>query len=191
MRDFNIVFIIIGIILSLQSCINEVAEVNNLTDGLETSVEVATNVEILYSDSAQIKVKISGPTMKRYLDRKYPREEFPDGVHVEFFGEGGKVISWLDADYAVREQNKSRIITRKNVNLYNEKNEKLETWELIWDELEDVIYTDRFVMITQPERGDTSYGYGFVANNDFTRFEIQKNSGKMNISEVSAQLDGK
>jgi len=75
------------------------------------------------------------------------------------------------------------------VNLYNEKNEKLETWELIWDEKGDRVYTDRFVMITQPERGDTSYGYGFVANNDFTRFEIQKNSGKMNIDDITKELN--
>jgi hypothetical protein len=44
-------------------------------------------------------------------------------------------------------------------------------------------------MITQPERGDTSYGYGFVANNDFTRFEIQKNSGKMNIDDITKELN--
>ena len=174
----------------LGACVNNIEDVENLTESFNTTVETATNVEILYSDSAQIKVKISGPTMNRYLSRENPREEFPDGVHVEFYGDNGQIASWLDADYAVRETNNSRIITQQNVNLYNKKNEKLETWELIWDEKADEVYTDRFVMLTQPERGDTSYGYGFLANNDFTRFEIKKNSGKMNISEVTKELDG-
>lgn len=180
----------LGILLSIMmtACVNEMGEVNNMTQNLATSVEVATDVEILYSDSAQIKVKVVGPTMNRYLDRDNPREEFPDGVHVEFFGADGEVVSWLDADYAIRNQNKSQIIARKNVNLYNEKNEKLETWELIWDETDDRVYTDRFVMITQPERGDTSYGYGFEAVDDFKKFEIKKNSGKMNVSELSKEL---
>ncbi len=177
------------IIVSTFSCVTKMEDIDNLTNGLAASMEVATNVEILYSDSAQIKVKISGPTMNRYLDKTNPREEFPDGVHVEFFGPDGQIESWLDADYAVRETKKSRIVTRKNVNLYNEKNEKLETSELIWDEKGGKVYTNRFVMITQPERGDTSYGHGFVANNDFTRFEIQKNSGKMNINDVTKELN--
>lgn len=181
-------FILIAIISTTLSCVTKMEDIDNLTNGLEASIEVATNVEILYSDSAQIKVKISGPTMNRYLDRDNPREEFPDGVHVEFFGVDGQIESWLDADYAVRETNKSRIVTRKNVNLYNAKNEKLETGELIWDEIGDKVFTDRFVMITQPERGDTSYGYGFVAKNDFKRFEIQKNSGKMNIADIMQEV---
>lgn len=174
--------------MALQSCVTKMEDIDDLTSSHEASVEVATNVEVLYSDSAQIKVKVSGPTMNRYLDKVNPREEFPDGVHVEFYGPDGNITSWLDADYAVRETKKSRIITRQNVNLYNAKKEKLETGELIWDEKKDRVYTERFVMITQPERGDTSYGYGFEANNDFTRFEIQKNSGKMNIKEVTEEL---
>lgn len=172
-----------------QSCVTKIEDIDDLTSTHEASIEVATNVEVLYSDSAQIKVKVSGPTMHRHLDKNNPREEFPDGVHVEFYGPNGEISSWLDADYAVRETKKSRIITRQNVNLYNAKQEKLETWELIWDEKKDKVFTDRFVMISQPERGDTSYGYGFEANSDFTRFEIRKNSGKMNIADVTKELE--
>lgn len=174
----------------MSACVTDIEKVNAITQEVQTSIERATDVEILYSDSAQLKVKVSGPTMLRYIDRDNPKEEFPDGVHVEFFNEKGRVISWLDADYAIRNSKESNIITRQNVNLYNSDNEKLETWELIWDEKDDRVYTDRFVMISQPEKGDTSYGYGFEAQNDFTRFEIKKNSGKMNISELERELQG-
>jgi len=171
------------------SCITKMEDIDSLTATHEASIEVATDVEVLYSDSAQIRVKVSGPTMNRHLDKNNPREEFPDGVKVEFYGPNGEITSWLDADYAVRETKKSRIITRQNVNLYNAKQEKLETWELIWDEKKDRVYTERFVMISQPERGDTSYGYGFESNNDLTRFEIKKSSGKMNIEELTKKLN--
>lgn len=174
----------------MSACVTDIEKVNAITQEVQTSIERATDVEILYSDSAQLKVKVSGPTMLRYIDRDNPKEEFPDGVHVEFFNEKGRVISWLDADYAIRNSKESNIITRQNVNLYNSDNEKLETWELIWDEKDDRVYTDRFVMISQPEKGDTSYGYGFEAQNDFTRFEIKKNSGKMNVSELQRELQG-
>ena len=118
----NKYLILIVIIVTSFSCVTKMEDIDNLTSELKASIELATNVEILYSDSAQIKVKISGPTMNRYLDRNNPREEFPNGVHVEFFGPDGQIESWLDADYALRETKKSRIITRQNVNLYNEKN---------------------------------------------------------------------
>jgi hypothetical protein len=45
------------------------------------------------------------------------------------------------------------------------------------------------VRITQPEKGDTSYGYGFETNKNFTEFKIKKNfSAKMNVEDISNAL---
>ncbi|MBK8051862.1 MAG: LPS export ABC transporter periplasmic protein LptC [Saprospiraceae bacterium] len=66
----------------------------------------------------------------------------------------------------------------------------METSELIFDEIERIVYTEKLVRITNPIKGDTTYGFGFKANQDFTRFEIKKKvQGKINVSEIVPVLD--
>lgn len=183
--------LLLFVLISFLSCTNDVSEVDSLTRQYTVSTETATNVEILYSDSADIKVKITAPTLIKILDKRAPRDEFPDGIHVDFFGPNKKVTSWLDANTAIREEKTGLVYARKEVKLYNNQNEKLETPELIWDEKEQLIYTDKIVRITQPEKGDTSIGIGFTANQEFTRFEIKKKfSGKISVKEMAEKLKG-
>ena len=114
---------------------------------------------------------------------------FTDGVHVEFLDDQQSTLSWLDARFLERKESDGLVYVRDSVVLYNAENEKLETSELIWDEANEYIYTDKFVRITQPEKGDTSYGYGFETNKQFTEFTIKKNfSAKMNIKDISSAL---
>lgn len=182
---------IIGIIIvSLASCVNDMSEVNQLmTDVDAIYMDTAREVRILYSDSAQVKVEITAPVLVRHLDRENPRDEFPDGVFVQFYDEQQKVSSWLKADYAQKLDRKDLVIANGNVQLYNSANEKLESPELIWNEKEEILYTEKTVRITKPITGDTTYGSGFTANQDFSRFEIKKNySSKMNSAEFSKSL---
>lgn len=171
------------------SCSNNVEEIDNLVSKYEVYKEVGEEVKIYYSDSAQVKVKISGPILERYISKSDPKDVFPEGVFVEFLNLNGKPYSWLEADRAVRTQKDNTILVTGHVKFYNQKNEKLESPELIWDEKEEVVKTDKFVRITQPEKGDTSYGYGFIADQNFTRFEIkQKVQGKFNIDKLKETL---
>ena len=136
--------------------------------------EVAKDVEILYSDSAVIKVRILSPTMKRYNLKHESYDEFPNGLLVEFLDSKHRVNSWLEADYAIRKDKEKKIYVESNVVLLNKQKDKLITEALVWDEGAKEIYTSRPVKIIQPTRGDTSYGHGFKADQEFTRFEIKK-----------------
>lgn len=173
------------------SCVNDVNEVNKLTNDVEAIyMDTAREVRILYSDSAKVQVEIEAPTLVRHLEKANPRDEFPDGVYVKFYNDAQTVSSWLKSDYAVKYDKEDIIIARYNVQLYNDNNEKLESPELIWDEKEEILYTDKIVRITKPMSGDTTYGSGFVTNQDFSRFEIKQNySAKMNSDEFSKTLD--
>lgn len=189
-RNFLILATGISIGLSLPACSNSMKDVDQLFEEHELKVETAKDVELLYSDSAMVKVRITGPTLIRNLERKDANEEFPDGVHVEFFSGPQVINSWLDARYAVRDEKNNRIIARDSVVLYNKEKDKLETSELIWDEKNKQIYTDKFVRISQPAKGDTSYGYGFTANQNFTKFEIKRKfSAKMNFDDLKSALE--
>ncbi|HQU59474.1 MAG TPA: LPS export ABC transporter periplasmic protein LptC, partial [Saprospiraceae bacterium] len=71
----------LAIVLAFSSlfmgCKNDMEDIEALVSKFDTQVETAKNVEILYSDSAQVRVRVTGPTMLYYLDREEPRQEFP------------------------------------------------------------------------------------------------------------------
>ena len=149
-------------------------------------VEYASDVTILYSDSAEVQVRITSPLLKRYSARGQQFDEFPDGLLVEFLDSRKNPKSWLEADYAVRKELDQKIYVEKNVKLYNKNNDQLLTEELIWDEKNQELYTNKPVKIAQPSIGDTSFGFGFKADQEFTRFEIQRKfSAIKNIDELS------
>ena len=167
------------------ACSNDIKDIRKVTSIPNIKVETATDVEILYSDSGIVKVRILSPTLKRYTEQKETYDEFPDGLIVEFIDKNKRVKSWLEADFAIRKENDKKIYVEKNVVLYNKRNDKLMTEELIWDEAAEEIYTNKPVKITQPSVGDTSFGIGFKADQEFTRFEIKQNfSGIKNSGDL-------
>jgi len=165
-------FLIISIFLI--SCTNDVKDVDALFSDIDANKEIATGVEILYSDSSYVRIKIEAPKMIRHLDKDDPHEEFPDGLKVTFYGENGKPSSWLEAGYATRNEQDREVYVKDNVLVYNARNDKMRTIELIWDEAEKLIHTEKPVKIMQPSIGDTLFGYGVIANQDFTKFEIKR-----------------
>ncbi len=180
---------LIGSLVFLISCTNNITDVDNIVTSKKAKADVATNVEILYSDSAVVKVRILSPTMKRYTIKGESYDEFTDGLKVEFLDKNKRITSWLVSDYALRKDREKKIYVEKNVVLYNKQNDKLETDELVWDEGAKEIYTSRPVKISQPSKGDTSFGYGFKADQEFTRFEIKRKfSAIKNVEELTKDL---
>ena len=168
------------LILSLFSCSNDIDEINAITGGYNTSIDIGKNVVITYSDSAQIKVIIEGATIMKHNAVNNPKEEFPDGVKVTFLNANKKPSSWLTAETAIRDPKQKKVFVRGNVNFYNEDKDKLQSHELIWDEKEGIIYTEKFVKITRPMKGDTIYGLGFETDEEFKKVKIKRrNQGKM------------
>lgn len=171
----------------ITACENDPSEVADLLANLEPEIERAQEVEILYSDSALVKVRIQGETMLTYLDRNDPRQEFPDGVRVEFFGPDGSIASILTAKYGVRIDKKNQILVRDSVVWQSVEQEKLETEELIWDERMEKVYTQKFVVITRPDEIIT--GHGFESDQNFDNARINAVDGRIKISDPSKLKD--
>ena len=185
-----LITIVLGLLMMTSSCTNDIKDVNNIVSSGQYQEEKALNVEIIYSDSAEVKVRIYSPVMKRYTANGASYDEFPEGLKVEFLSPSKKVTSWLVADYALRKDKEKKIYVEKNVILYNKTNDKLETDELVWDEEAEEVYTSRPVKISQPSKGDTSFGYGFKADQEFSRFEIKRKfSAIKNVDELVSDLD--
>lgn len=184
---FSVRSSIVAISISIFSygCANDIAEVDALTEGYNIKVETGKNIKMLYSDSAVIKVRITADSLVRYVDKVNPRDVFPSGIFIEFLAPNGKPTSWLEADRAVRSEKENTFIARGNVRFYNKKDEKLVSTELIWDEAESILHTDKLVAIIQPAKGDTTYGFGFSSNEEFNIFELRnRTSGVFKSAEL-------
>lgn len=180
-----IVFSLFLAICTLCACSNDMKDVDALISSYGVDREIAEDVEIFYSDSAVVRIKITAPKLVRYLNKSQPNEEFPEGLVVEFYNVHKQPYSWLKADYGMRDVLKKQIITRKNVLMYNRKNEKILTSELIWDETNEILFTEKFVKIIQPATQDTTTGFGFETNQEFSRFEIKrKGSASLSMDQI-------
>lgn len=183
-RSTNLVLILC--VLLLWACENDMEDVEALEQRLNISVETVNDVEILYSDSAQVKIRIQGATMLNHLNRQDPKQEFVDGVHVDFFEDRRTINSTLVANYAVRFERQGKIICRDSVVWASRDGQKLETEELIWDEQDKEIYTQKFARITTP--GRIIYGHGFRANQDFSNARILHVDGIIPVEDVQEGL---
>lgn len=148
----------------------------------DTEVERGREVEILYSDSAILRVRVTAPTLNNYVDPLSPRQEFPDGIKLEFLTPALRVRSTLTAKFAIREQEKGLITVRDSVVLTTIEQEKLETEELIWDEKTEKIRTEKFVKVTKP--GEVIYGFGLEANQDFSHWKITVPKGTIKAEQL-------
>jgi len=175
------------IFFSILSCENDLEEVERVISQDELKYEIMNDVELLYSDSAVLRVKVMGDKMYRYLDLKEPKQEFPIGVKVDFFNPKGRTQSVLTSKYAIRFEKKNEIIVKDSGGWKSKQKETLETEELIWDEKLNKVYTKKFVKITRPE--EIVYGYGFEADQDFSRWEINAITGRIKVDGLADEFE--
>jgi len=172
-------------LLSLTACENDIAEVNTVTSALreQLPLETGKNVEMLYSDSAIVRAKLNTPQMDRYMGKKNYME-MPKGMLVIFYNEAGKEENRLKADYGIGYDNgkgMDRMEAKRNVQVINEKGDKLETEELTWNAGTKEIFTDKFVKITTKE--EVIWGEGLKANEDFSKYEITHPQGVIQVDD--------
>lgn len=183
-------FLFSMVFLLFFACTTKEEEINELFSAdLNENLRIGKNIRIIYSDSAVIRLVVNAPEMLQYESQNESKDEFPKGVLLEFMGADNTVNSWLKAETAIRESRTQKITARGNVVFYDSKNQKLETPELIYDMNTRIVYTDKLVRISQAEKGDTTYGFGFKANESFTIFEIKKKvQGKLNVADFVTEF---
>jgi len=184
MKSFLVLFLAA---LALAACEQVAKRADMLYTPDDTAVEVARDVEILYSDSAVVRVRVTGPTLHNHTEREDARQEFPDGIKIEFLTPTLSVRSTLTAKFAERRQDKGLVVARDSVVLTTIEQEKLETEELIWDEVAQKIRTDKFVKVTKP--GEVIYGFGLEANQDFSFWKITVPKGTIKAEQLDKAVE--
>ncbi|MGQ0828020.1 MAG: LPS export ABC transporter periplasmic protein LptC [Bacteroidota bacterium] len=167
------------------ACENDIAEAYSISPESEKKLpaESGKNVEIIYSDSAQVRAKLSAVQLDRYIGKK-AYMIMPKGMEVIFYNEKREEQTKLTAHYGIGFDNGNgmeHMEAKRNVVVINEKGEKLNTEHLIWNAVTKKIYTDQFVKITTKD--EVIWGDGLEANQDFSEYEIKNVKGSISLKE--------
>lgn len=137
------------------------------------------DIRLLYSDSAQLKVMVTGD---KQLELQNGNREFPEGIYVEFYDEQEKLSSTLKADYGIIDKQTEIYTVIGNVEVVNQgENQKLNTEELNWNpkgKSQEQLYTDKTVRIA--DNGNLIVGEGMTADQNFNKYTIKKVTGEFN-----------
>jgi LPS export ABC transporter protein LptC len=178
-RYFSLLFYI-ALGLGLQSCENDKEQIDVLTKPYNGPLERIENLETIYSDSGIVKVKVTAPVLRKFITPR-PITELPSGINIDFYNEYFEVVSKLSARYAIHYERERKWVAKTDVVVVNEKNERLNTERLEWNEQTGKLYSDQFVKITTPE--EIIMGTGFEADQNFNSYRIFKVTGTITVKQ--------
>lgn len=163
------------------SCKNDIEIINTLTTVSDFPTESIQHLESIYSDSAEIQIRIKAVEVRRYGNANLPYMEFPKGIEVLFYNDQAEVSSQLTANFAIYHETEKLWEARDSVVAINVNGEILNTDLLFWDEERGLIYSNKFVKITTSD--EVLFGEGFEANQDFSDWIIKKPKGTIYLEE--------
>lgn len=169
--------------LLLTACENDIEKINMLNTSGEYPDVKGQDIEVIYSDSAKVKVQMFAKELNQYNRAEKPYSEFPQGMKVYFFNDSMEIESEIHANYAIYYNDEKLWHAKGNVIAENHKTgERLDTEELFWDEEKEEIYSDSYTRIVN-ENG-TFYGQnGFRSNQSLTEYTLIGSKGVVNIQE--------
>jgi LPS export ABC transporter protein LptC len=170
-------------LLLYAGCENDIERINMLTDDTEVPTVQGQNIEVIYSDSAKVKVQILAPIYKQYPHAKRPYMEFEKGMEVYFYDDSAKIESEIRADYTIYYMEEGLWHATGNVVAQRFDNgDALFTDDLYWDQNEELIYSDTYTRVHSEE--NTLYGRnGFRSNQDLTNWQLIGSSGTINVQD--------
>jgi LPS export ABC transporter protein LptC len=164
----------------LYACTNDLKDVMALPKNNLSPSQVGDTVTMLYTDSSQLKIMLKANRMLVFNKNvSEPFTVLPRGVFVTFFDEDEKISATLKANFGVHYDLSNRMEVKYAVEVVNKDGVKLETEKLIWDGVTKKIYTDAHVKITTAK--EIIMGQGMVSNQDFTKYELKKVTGTIQL----------
>lgn len=167
-------------VLTLLSCERKM-EVIKKSDILSLPTLTVKYDTTVYTDSSKLQLIMYSPLIERYPNIKPPYAEFRQGIKVLFYNGHSQPVGSFTSKYAKFLEDKRLWELRDSVVAVNERNEKLETELLYWDQDKELIYTDRAVRITYAD--EIVIGIGMQSDPKFTNWWIRDVSATIPISE--------
>lgn len=162
------------------SCQKDIS-ITRKTDILTLPTVTGKDIRTIYTDSGKLQLILIAPVMESYQNANEPYSEFKSGLTVFFHDGHTEPVGSVSAKYAKYMDNKNLWELQDSVVAINEAGDKLETELLFWDQKKELIYTDRFVKITNEDQ--IVQGFGFESDPRLTRRKIKNVSATIYVSE--------
>lgn len=169
--------------LCFPACKNDPKELPNLEEMRAMQNDHARDVKFIFSKDGRVKATLRSDTFIQNNQAKPPYIDLKNDLKLVSYDSLLQVESTVTAEFARYFPQTGNIIVRNKVVVVNQKGEKLETEELIWNQKLQRFYTDKFVRITMD--GQITYGEGLEANQDFTWFRIKHQKGTIPVEKSS------
>jgi LPS export ABC transporter protein LptC len=173
--------VVIFITAMLFACENDLQTINSLSIDDTLPDETAKDIEVIYSDSGKVMIKLLSSMLNRY-EKEEPYMEFPEGLQLLFFDSLMNVKSELTANYGISWEKKKLMEVKDDVVITDfEKDEVLNTEHIIWDQTKREIFSEVFVKRTN--RDGVMYGDGFSADENLKNYKLIRPRGVLTIED--------
>ncbi|MDR1667783.1 MAG: LPS export ABC transporter periplasmic protein LptC [Bacteroidales bacterium] len=171
------------LLLWLFSCSNDMQVIHKIVDPDEEPDLTAYNMEMVYSDSAVLQMRMKAPVIKQFSSAKEPKDSFPEGIHVWMYEKTGALKAEITANWALHDHTTKTWEARSNVVISNSKGEKLESEQMFWNQEKGTVYSSKFTKYTSPTGNIATGRNGMFAKQDFSEFKLLSGYGTMIFSE--------
>lgn len=180
-KKLSIAALVFGAAMLLLSCQNrEISEepVDIVKEQQLPSVD-AVDFELTNSISGQKKYKLTTPRLLIFDSKDKAYKECPEGFHIVRFNDAQQISSQLSANYGKQFEKEELWEAEGNVILVNEQGDTLKTEHLVWNQKEEMIYSDKFVRIIRDNQVIT--GIGLEADQELKKYKILEPKGTMYV----------
>jgi lipopolysaccharide export system protein LptC len=129
------------------------------------------NINTVFTDSGKVQMIMSAPVMEKWDHYNLPYTEFREGMKISFYNGHEEPVATASARYAKFSEKENLWELDDSVVVVNESGDKLETEQLFWNRNKNLVYTDRFVKITNEDQ--TVMGTGFESDPQLTKRKIK------------------
>ncbi|MCM1517646.1 MAG: LPS export ABC transporter periplasmic protein LptC [Pseudoflavonifractor sp.] len=157
--------------------------IDRVTDGNRVPTMTTRDVETLISDSGITRYRIVTPLWLVFDEADTPVWRFPETLHLEKFNDLMQRDATVDCDSAVYFKDRDLWRLDGNVRISNTIGERFLSEQLYWNSREHKVYTDSFIHVERHDR--IIEGYGFVSNDRFTDYTVNRPSGIFPVSDFT------
>ena len=143
--------LLLGMLL-ISACENDLNKIKEVSaQEFEKPEQITTDVDIMYSDSAFVRVHMVTPKLVDYTDtakNAVPHRTTPNGIKITLFDTTRLEMATIVADSSIQFENTKIIEFHRNVVVTTPKGETFKSEELIWDQKSKRIFSNQASQFT-------------------------------------------
>lgn len=172
--------------LLLSACENDLKKIKEISAKYTSApIDTTKGVEVIYSDSAIVKGKMTTPMMIHY-DISDPFYLMPKGVKVSFYDVNAQEDGSIVADSAVYHTVTEKIEFYHHVVYRAANGDTFKSDELIWDKQKKIMYSNKPVELASTD-GTVLNGTNFTSDDKLQSPQMTQAHGPIMVKDLPAQ----